>query len=412
MRCQLPWVTMPPVLLHPFASPAKEKFIKIVRGQGALLWDEDGNELIDGMSSLWYCAIGHGRKEMANAVAAQMGTIEAYSCFDPFTNGPADELAEKVQSLSPIPDARVFFTDSGSESIDSAMKLARLAHVQAGHPERTLIITRTRGYHGTNYGGTSAQGIAPNKVGYGTLLADVVQVPSDDLEAMATLMKDRSGEVAAVIAEPVQGAGGVFPPTDNYLEGLRKLCDQHGAYLIFDEVITGFGRLGSWFAAQHYGVIPDFITFAKAVTSGYQPLGGVLIARRACDALEADPGFLLRHGYTYSGHASVCAAGLKNLEIMERENLLQRATEIGARLSAGLKALAADGAIDHARGDGAVWAAGMRPDQNAMTTRDAMLKGGAIVRALNADSVIFCPTLAMTDPQVDRLVDIFTNAIR
>ncbi|CAB4861120.1 unannotated protein [freshwater metagenome] len=401
---------MRPAFLHPFASTTRESFIRIVRGEGALLWDSDGNELIDGMASLWYCAIGHGRREMADAVHAQMTTLETYSCFDPFTNGPAEELAERLVALSPLEGARVFFTDSGSESVDTAMKLARLAHVQAGHPERTLIISRTRGYHGTNYGGTSAQGIAPNKAGYGPLVGDVVQVPSDDIEALATLMKERSAEIAAVITEPLQGAGGVFPPTENYLQGLRRLCDQHRAYLIFDEVITGFGRLGSWFAAQHYGVTPDFLGFAKAVTSGYQPLGGVFVGRAPLEALEADPTFFLRHGYTYSGHASVCVAGLKNVEIIEREGLLQRATHVGARLGAGLQALAADGIIDHARGDGAVWAAGLKPDQNAMAIRDHMLKNGAIVRALNTDTNTFCPPLVITDDQLDRLLDIFATA--
>jgi putrescine aminotransferase len=402
---------MPSAFLHPFAAPTREKFITVVRGEGALLWDADGNELIDGMASLWYCAIGHGRREMAEAVAAQMSTLESYSCFDPFTNIPADALAEKLVSLSPLPGSRVFLCGSGSESIDSAMKLARLAHVQAGHPERTLIISRTRGYHGTNYGGTSAQGIAPNRAGYGPLVPDVVQVPSDDIEALATLMKDRSSEIAAVITEPVQGAGGVFPPADGYLGWVRRLCDQHGAFLIFDEVITGFGRLGTWFGAQRYGVIPDFLTFAKAVTSGYQPLGGVLVGRAPLDALESDATFLLRHGYTYSGHASVCAAGLKNIEIIERENLVERATHVGHRLGSGLRALAADGTIDHARGDGAVWAAGLRPDQNATAIRDRMLASGAIVRALNADANLFCPPLVITDEQIDRLLDIFASAV-
>ena len=401
---------MPSAFLHPFAAPTKETFITIAKGDGALLWTDDGRELIDGMASLWYCNIGHGRREMAEAVAAQMSTLETYSCFDPFTNAPADQLAEKLISLCPLPGARVFFTDSGSESIDTAMKLARLAHVQAGHPERTLIISRTRGYHGTNYGGTSAQGIAPNKVGYGTLLSDVVQVPSDDIEALATLMKDRSAEIAAVITEPVQGAGGVFPPTENYLESLRRLCDQHGAFLIFDEVITGFGRLGTWFGAQHYGVTPDLMTFAKGVTSGYQPLGGVFVGRTPLAAIEADPAFILRHGYTYSGHASVCAAALKNIEIMERENLLERSKAVGHRLGSGLHALAADGIIDHARGDGAVWAAGLKPDQNAMAIRDRMLATGGIVRALNTDTNTFCPPLVITDDQIDRLLDIFANA--
>ena len=401
---------MPSAFLHPFASPTRESFVRIVRGNGALLWDADGNELIDGMASLWYCAIGHGRHEMADAVHAQMSTLETYSCFDPFTNGPADELAAKLVSLSPMVGARVFFTGSGSESLDTAMKLSRLAHVQAGHPERTLIISRTRGYHGTNYGGTSAQGLALNKVGYGTLLADVVQVPSDDIEALATLMRERSAEVAAIITEPLQGAGGVFPPSEGYLQSLRRLCDQHGAHLIFDEVITGFGRLGSWFGAQHYGVVPDLLAFAKGVTSGYQPLGGVFVGRAALDALEADPAFLLRHGYTYSGHATVCVAALKNLEIIEREGLVERATHVGDRLAKGLQALADDGVIDHMRGAGAVWAAGLRPDQNAMTIRDDMLKHGAIVRALNAESNAFCPPLVITDEQLDRLLDIFASA--
>jgi putrescine---pyruvate transaminase len=401
---------MRPALLHPFASPSKESFTRIVRGEGALLWDSDGRELIDGMASLWYCAIGHGRREMADAVAAQINVLEAYSCFDPFTTGPADELAEKLVTLSPLPGCRVFFCDSGSESVDTAMKLARLAHVQAGHPERTLIISRNRGYHGTNYGGTSAQGIPPNKLGWGPLVPEVVNVPSDDIEALATLMKERSAEIAAVITEPVQGAGGVFPPADNYLEGVRRLCDQHGAFLIFDEVITGFGRLGTWFAAHHYGVTPDFLTFAKAVTSGYQPLGGVFVGRAPLDAIESDPSFVLRHGYTYSGHATVCAAGLKNLEIMEREGLVDRAKHVGSRLGAGLQALAADGTIEHARGDGAVWAAGLKAEQNAMAVRDEMLATGAVVRALNADSNIFCPPLVITDEQIDRLLDIFATA--
>ena len=402
---------MPSAFLHPFSAPTREKFITVVRGEGALLWDADGNELIDGMASLWYCAIGHGRREMADAVAAQMSTLETYSCFDPFTNAPADALAEKLVALSPLPSSRVFFCGSGSESIDTAMKLARLAHVQAGHPERTLIISRTRGYHGVNYGGTSAQGIVLNKVGYGPLVPDVVQVPSDDIEALATVMKERSPEIAAVLTEPVQGAGGVYPPSEGYLDGMRRLCDQHGAYLIFDEVITGFGRLGTWFGAQHYGVTPDFVTFAKAVTSGYQPLGGVFVGRAPLDALESDAAFFMRHGYTYSGHATVCAAGLKNLEIMEREGLVERAKHVGQRLGAGLQALAADGTIDHARGDGAVWAAGLRPDQNATAIRDHMLAGGAIVRALNADANLFCPPLVITDEQIDRLLDIFSTAV-
>lgn len=404
---------MPGAFLHPFAKPTRESFIRIVRGEGALLWDSDGRELVDGMSSLWYCAIGHGRTEMAEVVSRQISTIEAYSTFDPFTTGPAEELAERLVALTPIPDARVFFTCSGSEAIDTVMKLARIAHVQAGHPERSLIISRVRGYHGTAYGGTSAQGIAPNRENFGPFVDEVVQVPADDIEALASLMAQRGAEVAAVIVEPVQGAGGIFPATEEYLHGVRRLCDQHGAFLVFDEVITGYGRLGQWFAADHYGVTPDFTTFAKAVTSGYQPLGGVFVGAAPRAALEANPDFFLRHGFTYSGHATACAAAMANLDILEREGLLERALHVGGRLSAGLRSLADDGTVDHVRGLGAMWAVGLHEGQNAMAMRDHMLDhGGVVCRALNADSLLFCPPLVTTDAQIDRIVDAVSAAAR
>ncbi len=396
---------MPKAFLHPFAKPTREEFIRIVRGEGAVLYTADGKELVDGMASLWYCAIGHGRQEMADAISEQVSTLEAYSCFDPFTNEAAELLAERLREIGPIPGARVFFTGSGSESIDTVMKLARIAHVQAGEGQRKLIISRVRGYHGTAYGGTSAQGIAPNRENFGPFVDEVVQVPADDIEAVATLMTQRGNEVAAIIAEPVQGAGGIFPAEDGYLEGLRKLCDQHGAYLVFDEVITGFGRLGAWFGAHHYGVTPDFVTFAKGVTSGYQPLGGVFVGPRPTAALEANPDFFLRHGFTYSGHTTGCAAALKNLEIIEREGLLARALVMGNRLAAGLRSLADDGSIDHVRGLGGMWAAGLRPDQNAMAMRDVMFEEGVVCRALNADSLLFCPPLVTTDAQIDKIVD-------
>ena len=396
--------------LHPFAKPTKDNFIKLVRGKGALVWDDKGNELVDGMASLWYCAVGHGRKEIADAVAKQIETLEAYSTFDPFTSEPVEQLAAKLVSLCPMPDARVFFCGSGSEAVDSAMKLARLAHVQAGRPERTVIISRMRGYHGTNYGGTSAQGLPLNKVGYGPLVPDVEQVASDDLEALSVIMTQRGNNIAAILAEPLQGAGGVYPPSADYLKGLRKLCDQHGAFLIFDEVITGFARLGTWFGANFYGVNPDLLCFAKAVTSGYQPLGGVFVGNAVRKPLEADPDFFLRHGYTYSGHASACVAALVNLEIIEREGLRDRATVIGKRIGDALKALAQDGVIDHARGDGAVWAAGLHATQSNVKIRDRMLELGAITRAINADTNTFCPPLVITDSQLDKLLDAFAKA--
>lgn len=401
---------MTSAFLHPFAKPTKDSFIRLVRGEGACVWDENGRELIDGMASLWYCAVGHGRKEIADAVAKQITTLETYSTFDPFTNEPADKLAEKLISICPMPDARVFFCGSGSEAVDTAMKLARLAHVQAGQPQRTVIISRMRGYHGTNYGGTSAQGLPLNKVGFGPLVPDVEQVASDDLEAMSVIMSQRGNNIAAVLAEPLQGAGGVYPPAPGYLEGLRKLCDQHGAFLIFDEVITGFARLGTWFGADYYGVNPDLMCFAKAVTSGYQPLGGVFIGQAVRKFLEADSEFILRHGYTYSGHAAACAAALTNIEIIEREGLRDRAIHIGKRIGEALNALARDGVIQTARGDGAVWAAGLHAHQSNTKIRDRMLELGAITRAINTDTNTFCPPLVITDAQLDRLLDAFATA--
>ncbi len=403
---------MTPSFLHPFAKPTRESFTPIVRGEGALLFTKDGRDLVDGMASLWYCAVGHGRREIAEAVYAQMQVLETYSCFEPFTNEPADALADRLVGMTPMADARVFYTCSGSEAVDTAMKLARAAHVQAGHPERTLIVSRVRGYHGTAMGGTSAQGIAPNREGWGPLVGDVMQVPSDDIEALASLMAERGHEVAAVLTEPVQGAGGVFPPVDGYLQGLRRLCDQHGAFLIYDEVICGFGRTGNMFGADTFGVVPDMTTFAKAVTSGYQPLGGVFIGAKVRAGLEANPDFFMRHGFTYSGHASACAAALANLDIIENEGLVARANHVGDRLSDGLRALADDGSIDSVRGVGAVWAAQLHPEQNSMAIRDKMYTdSGVIVRALNTDILTFCPPLVISDEQIDRIVDAVAKAI-
>ena len=397
--------------LHSFAKPSSDAFINIVRGDMALLWDDKGNEYIDGIGSLWYCQIGHGRTEMADAVAAQISALETYSTFDPFTNPLAEEVAEVIASLSPIANSRVFLCGSGSESIDSAMKIARTSQIQSGHPERSVIISRNRGYHGTNYGGTSAQGLPLNKVGYGTLLEGVLQVEADDIEAMSVAFQQNKGNVAAVIAEPVQGAGGVWPATREYLEALRRLCDDNGAYLIFDEVITGFGRLGEWFGATYYGVTPDMITFAKGVTSGYQPLGGVITGPAINAALTADPTFFLRHGYTYSGHATVCAAALKNIEIMKREQLVQRAQHVGQRIEAGLAALSLDGTLTGYRGAGAIWAGKLPDSLDATVVRDAMITKGVIARSIPG-VIAFCPPLVITDAQVDTMLDVFASVVQ
>ena len=397
--------------LHPFAKPARPAFISVVRGEGALLWTADGAELVDAMASLWYCNVGHGRREIADAVAAQIQTLEAYSCFEPFSNPPADELADRLAELSPIPSSRVFLCGSGSEAVDTAIKLARLAHTLAGDAERTVVISRQRGYHGTNLGGTSAQGIEPNRQGWGPLVPDIVQVPADDIEALSVLMADRGTTSPPCSIEPVQGAGGVFPPPPGYLAEARALCDRHGALLVFDEVITGFGRLGTWFAAEAFDVVPDMITFAKAVTSGYQQVGGVIVGpagpRAAGVRRQLHPAprlHLLGPCHGLRGGAA------QPRSCCDDEALLARAEPLGKRLAAGLESLAADGVIDHVRGTGAVWAAGLRPDQDAVAIRDAMLAGGVVTRAIGTDTCTFCPPLVTTDEQIDRIVDTLATA--
>ena len=248
-----------------------------MRGEGAVVWDDTGREYVDGMASLWCVNVGHGRREIIDAVTAQMSALACYHTFEPFANEPSDRLADEIAAVAPMPGARIFLTTSGSEAVDSAIKLARLAHARAGRGERTLIVSRGRGYHGVTFGGMAAQGLPPNQEGFGPHVEGFENLPPDDIEVWASFMAARGDEVAAVLVEPVQGAGGVYPPPDGYLAALRRLCDQHGAYLIFDEVICAFGRLGEWFGARHFDVVPDLVTFAKGVSSGYVPLGGVVV---------------------------------------------------------------------------------------------------------------------------------------
>ncbi len=399
-------VPSPTPFLHPFARPAASAgdFVNLVRGEGARLFDDQGRSYVDAIASLWYCNVGHGRREIADAVQKQMSTLEAYSTFDMFTNEPVDELCGELVALAPMPDARVFLTSGGSEAVDTAMKIARQAQHQSGHPERTVIISRVQSYHGVNYGGLAATGLPLNRAGFGEMLSDVVQVPQHDLDAMGAACAQHGGRVAAIITEPVQGAGGVHPAKDGYLQGLRALADQHGAYLIFDEVICGFGRLGSWWGAQHYGVTPDLITFAKGVSSGYMPLGGVLIGPAVRAPLEADSAFMLRHGYTYSGHASAAAAGVANLKILRDEALVDRAPHIGERLSKGLFALHTAGKLAEVRGVGAIWGAGLPEGMNPMAVRTTMLAHGVIARPIPPSTIAFCPPFVVTDDEIDQMI--------
>ncbi len=390
-------------LLHPFSKAAKSEsdFIKIVRAEGSELFDDTGKRYIDGMASLWYCQVGHGRREIIDAITTQMNQLATYNTFDPFTNDAAIEVADKIAAKSPMPEGRVFLGCSGSEAIDTALKIARLVQQRRSDGSRQIIVRRTRGYHGTNFGGTTAQGIEPNREGWGDLVPHFMEADGDDIESMAKIFADHGERIAAVVSEPVQGAGGIFPPADGYLEGIRRLCDQHGALMIADEVICGFGRTGSWFGSQTYGVTPDLITFAKGVSSGYLPLSGVIVGRNVADELE-DPELLLRTGYTYSGHPASCVAGIANIDLIEQEGLVDRANHIGARFTEGLSALKADGTITGFRGVGGLWAA--ETGQDAIPLRDRLYGMGLVMRGVG-EALLMCPPLVITDSEIDELIE-------
>ncbi len=396
-------------LLHPFADPAKpaHEFIKIVRAEGTTLWDDRGKTYLDAMGSLWYCQIGHGRAEMIEAISAQLRAVDAYHVFDPFINQPSIDVAETILRVSPFDRGRVFLACSGSEAIDTAFKIIRLVQRLRGAEERQIVVRRTRGYHGTNVGGTSAQGIASNREGWGDLVPHFIEIDPDDIEDAARVFAEHGDRIAGVISEPVQGAGGVFPPTDGYLEGLRRLCTKHGALLCFDEVIAGFGRTGSWFGSQTYGVTPDLFTFAKGVTSGYQPLSGVATGPEVSATLEG-MGAVFRHGYTYSGHPAACAAGIKNIELIQDWGLLERARDAGVRFTEAFSALVADGSIAGFRGVGGVWAAQLHGP--AVDARNRMLERGVIVRPIG-DVLAFCPPLTTTDAEIDKMIDVMVQSL-
>lgn len=397
--------------LHPFAKPSRDDYITIVSGDGATIRDSDGNEYIDALASLWYCQVGHGRAEIADAVADQMRRLEAFHTFELFTNEPVEQACAKIAELAPFDDARVFLTCSGSEAVDSAIKIARRAHAAAGEPGRTVVIARQPSYHGVTYGALAATGLPPNQEGFGPMLGDVVQVPYDDARAVADLFASQGDRIAAVLAEPVVGAGGVYPPPDGYLDELRRLCDEHGAFLILDEVICGFGRLGEWWGAQHFGVQPDLVTFAKGVTSGYQPLGGVLVSPKVREPLEADPDLVLRHGHTYSGHPAACAAAVANLAIMEREDLVARSVAVGETLRSRLEKVVDGERVVGLRGAGAMWAVALAEGIDAGAVRDDLLGRGVIPRPIGSATLAFCPPLVISDAQIDRCGEALGEAL-
>jgi putrescine---pyruvate transaminase len=395
-------------LWHPFSDMAavrRSEFL-LTRGEGVWVYDDQDRRYLDGTASLWYANVGHGRREIADAVQAQFGKLEAYSAFGDFATAPAQELAARIADLSPIDDARVFFTTGGGEALDSAAKIARRYWNAKGSPDRVHIIGRTGGYHGTNGYGTSIGGIEANRAGFGPLMPQTSQVQWDSLTALEQeVLRVGPDKVAAVFAEPVIGAGGVLPPPEGYLQGVQAICEEHGILFVADEVICAFGRLGHWFGSERFGLSPDMITFAKGVTSGYLPLGGVVASPRVAEPFWDEPGNMLRHGATYSAHAACCAAGAANLDLLAEGGLVGRALELESVLLEVLSPFTSNPLVREVRGGVGLLAA-------VEFTAEALARGapgavfaaarerGVIVRALG-QGIAVSPPLTITREELD-----------
>src|SRR3954464_4942474 len=419
---------------HPFADmhAVRSNELTIVGGDGVHVTDEDGRRYLDGTASLWNVNVGHGRKELADAAAAQMRELATYGAFGAFNNPRARELTDRLADLAPVDGARVFLTSGGGDSIDTAAKLARRYFAAIGQPERVHLISRSQGYHGTHGLGTSIGGIPANRVDVGPLDPNASQVPHDSLEALETEVErvgaDRVAAVfvepgvaaggAAVFVEPVMGAGGVHQPREGYIEGVDALCKRTGVLHVVDAVIAGFGRLGEWFSPERWGIEPDMITFAKGVTSGSLPLGGLVVSGTIAAPFwdEPNPPWF-RHGPTYAGHPTCCAVALANLDIIEREGLLARGVELQDEIAAALGGLRSHALVGEVRaGTGALGAVAltgealMREPKAPMRVFAHARDHGVLVRPLG-DGVAISPPLIATREDIDTAATAISDAL-
>ncbi len=439
-------------LIHPLHHPSEAaEPLVIVEGRGAVIRDMQGREYIDGLSGLWNVSVGHGREELARAAHEQMKRLAYFSGYVGHTSIPAVELATKLVGLAYRNLSAVFFTCGGAEANESAFKTARFYWKAKGKPDKVKIIARQNGYHGVTLQAMSATGMAPYWKMFEPRVPGFVHIPAPypyryqgarpgesvgqaaARELEEAIVREGPDTVAAFIAEPIMGAGGVIVPPDDYFPRVREICTRHQVLFIADEVITGFCRTGRWFALTHWGVEPDIMSFAKAVTSGYQPLGGIIVSQDVHDAMNAVPvESRWMHAYTYSGHPTCCAVGLANLEIMERERLWERAATMGTRLHEGLLRLPKDlAAIGDVRGGKGLLAAvelvadrtskaGFPADRKVgARVKREMEKRGLVtrIRSLNlpggttAEQVFLAPPLVVTEEQVDRIVETVRAAV-
>jgi adenosylmethionine-8-amino-7-oxononanoate aminotransferase len=431
-------------LIHPLHHPSDHLEPMIyVRGRGAVLTDIQGREYIDGLAGLWNVNVGHGREELAQAAAQQMSELAYYSGYSGSSNVPAIQLASKLISLASSNLQAVFFTSGGAESNESAFKTARFYWKAQGKPDKVKIIARTLGYHGVTLQAMSATGMAAYWKMFEPRVPNFLHIPTcypyrqegarpgeTAGQTAARLLEEailREGAdtVAAFIAEPIHGGGGVLYPTDDYFPLVRQVCDRHDVLFIADEVITGFCRTGRWFALEHWNVQPDILSFAKGVSSGYLPLGGIMVSKAIKETMDSvKPDDRWMHAYTYSGHPTCCAVGLKNVEIMERERLWERAAALGTRLHEGLKAALGDHPHvgDIRGGKGLLAAVELVEDRGSKASFAADKKTGnrviqemtkrGIVTRNRLDHIFFSPPLVITEAQVDRLVSATRDAVK
>ena len=431
-------------LIHPLHHPSDHlEPMVYVRGRGAVLTDVQGREYIDGLAGLWNVNVGHGRTELADAAAAQIRELAYYSAYSGSTNIPAIELASKLMTIAYPNMQGVFFTSGGAESNESAFKTARFYWKAKGKPDKVKIIARSLAYHGVTLQAMSATGMAAYWKMFEPRVPGFVHIPTcypyrqEGAKAGETagqtaarlleeaIVREGADTVAAFIAEPIHGGGGVLYPTDDYFPLVRKVCDKHNVLFIADEVITGFCRTGKWFALEHWNVLPDIVSFAKGVSSGYLPLGGIMVSKAIKQAMdEVKPEDKWMHAYTYSGHPTCCAVGIKNLEIMERERLWERAATMGTRLHKGLQqALGDHEHVGDIRGGKGLLAcvelvedratkASFSPDKKiGPRVLAEMTKRGVITRA-RLEHVFFAPPLVVSEEQVDRLISVTRDSIK
>ncbi len=403
--------TAPSAFWHPFAdmSVVAGHDLVLASGSGAHVRDESGRSYLDATAALWFCNVGHGRSQIADATARQMSTIASYSSFGDFAIRPTLELADRLSALAPLPNAKVFFTSGGSDSVDTAVKLVRHYWQLQGSVNRTVFIHRDRSYHGMHLGGTSLAGIPANRAGYGPLEAGIVSVPWDDADALAHRIDEIGADrVAAFFCEPVIGAGGVYAPPAGYLAAVRDICRERGVIFVADEVITGFGRTGRWFGSE--GIEPDLVLTAKGLTSGYVPMGAVLVGETVSAPFWKESGHVWRHGYTYSGHASAAAAAMANLDILEGEGLVDQVASLKLALTAAFVPLRGHSYVREVRsGAGLLAAVALEPDVVAedptIPTRlvAGLRERGVLTRLLADGALQISPPFVITREELNGL---------